>query len=198
MSRPSLLLGLALLLNAGCESKAPPEPASTRPAQVAQSTPPARGTPTVAKLTWTDPEGWTKDPKQRPMRLATYHVPGSDDASPAELAVFHFGPGDGGGIEANITRWVGQFSDVPSSEVVRTEKTTSAGAPVHVVEIPRGTFASGMPGAPAVPKPDYALLGAIVESPSGSYFFKLTGPSATVANQRDRFHGLLDSVRPDS
>ena len=75
---------------------------------------------------------------------------------------------------------------------------SNAASFASVPEVVKNTFASGMPGAPAVPKPDYALLGAIVESPSGSYFFKLTGPSATVANQRDRFHGLLDSVRPDS
>ncbi len=198
MSRHSLLLGLALLLNAGCEGKAPPEPPS-RPAQTAQPAQPTAAKPADATtLTWTDPEGWTKEPQQRPMRLATYQVPGADDTSPAELAVFHFGPGDGGGIEANITRWVGQFSDVPSTEVVRAEKMTSAGAQVHVLEIPRGTFAAGMPGAPPTPQPDYGLLGAVVESPSGSYFFKLTGPSATVASQRARFHQLLDSVRPAS
>lgn len=130
------------------------------------------------------------------MRVATYRVPqGADDETAGELAVFHFGPGDGGGIEANIERWVGQFSDVPAGSIERSELRSASGLQQHVIEIPKGTFASGMPGGPTTPKTNYGLLGAIVESPSGSFFFKLTGPTATLQKERSRFFELLDSVR---
>jgi len=46
------------------------------------------------------------------------------------------------------------------------------------------------------PSDNYALLGAIVVSPSGpEYFFKLTGPAATIKAARAPFYALLDSMR---
>jgi hypothetical protein len=145
------------------------------------------------------------------MRVATYRVVGArKDAAPpadsagaaateaAELAVFHFGPGDGGGVEPNVQRWIGQFSGVEPATIVRSERRASSGLAVHVVEIPRGTYASGMPGAPSTAKENFGLLGAIVESAGGAYFFKLTGPAAVLQAERDRFFQLLDSVRPGS
>ena len=41
---------------------------------------------------------------QRPMRLATYTV-----APDAECGVYFFGSGQGGSVEANLDRWIGQF-----------------------------------------------------------------------------------------
>jgi hypothetical protein len=55
-----------------------------------------------------------------------------------------------------------------------------------------------MPGQPSKPKAGYALIGAIVDAPTGAYFFKLTGPKATVAAARERFYQFLDTVKPTS
>ena len=52
-----------------------------------------------------------------------------------------------------------------------------------------------MTGAHSKPKEKYGLLGAIVSSPGGSYFFKLTGPKATVKAARPKFYEFLDSVK---
>jgi hypothetical protein len=129
------------------------------------------------------------------MRKASYQVPKADgDAEDGELTVFHFGAGQGGGIEPNIERWVGQFKGVDKSQVKRSSRSAN-GMVQHVVEIERGTFSSGMPGGPTTPKADYALLGAIVEAPDGSWFFKLTGPVKTVTKAREEFTALLDSVK---
>lgn len=194
-------LGLLGALALGCETSRPAEPSASAssassvpapsPASPA-STPAPQATKTAAALTWTAPSSWQKEPKARPMRVATYRV-GSTD--PAELAIFHFGPGDGGGVELNIERWIGQFSGIQPSDVVRTERRASSGLAMHVVEIPKGTYASGMPGGPTTPRENFGLLGAIVETPGGSYFFKLTGPAETLAQERERFLTLLDSVR---
>ena len=51
------------------------------------------------------------------------------------------------------------------------------------------------PKADAKLRSGYALLGAIVETPGGPYFFKLTGPKATVAGAKATFYKLLDSLR---
>jgi hypothetical protein len=43
-------------------------------------------------------------------------------------------------------------------------------------------------------KPDYRLLGAIVEAPQGNVFFKLTGPQATIADAKAAFDSLIGSI----
>jgi hypothetical protein len=135
-------------------------------------------------------------PPKNAMRKASYEVPhvGADTVD-GELAVFYFGPGQGGGIEQNVERWVKQFSGIQPGDVKRADRQAN-GLREHTVEIVRGTFESGMPGSGASgPKQDFALEGAIVEAPSGAYFFKMTGPAATVAAARPAFLQLLDSVR---
>jgi len=132
------------------------------------------------------------------MRKASYEVPRADgDAEDGELAVFYFGPGQGGSIDANVDRWVKQFSGISANDVKRADREAN-GLRQHTVEIQHGTFDAGQmmaAGSNKGPKPDYALEGAIVEAPSGAYFFKMTGPARTVAAARAPFLQLLDSVR---
>ncbi len=151
-------------------------------------------TPPV-EITWIDPPGLVRVPPKNAMRKASYEVPkAAGDTENGELAVFYFGPGQGGGIEQNIERWVKQFSGVQPSDVKRADRQAN-GLREHTVEIANGTFDGGMPGMGAAgPKKDYALQGAIVEAPSGAYFFKMTGPAKTIAAARGAFIQLLDSV----
>ncbi len=51
--------------------------------------------------------------------------------------------------------------------------------------------------AGAKPAPGYRLIGAIVEGPGGSVFFKLTGPAKTIAAQQKNFEQLLTSIQAD-
>jgi len=132
------------------------------------------------------------------MRKATYTVPrAGGDEEDGELGVFYFGPGQGGAVEANVDRWIKQFPDVKLEDVKRADRTVN-GLVAHTVEIDSASFnagSMGMPQANAKPKPGYGLLGAIVETPAGPYFFKLTGPKATVAGAKAAFDKLLESVR---
>lgn len=141
-------------------------------------------------ISWKKPEAW-KEMAAGPMRQATYEVPGK--AGPAEVAVFYFGPEQGGGIEANISRWVGQFQDLPEG-VARRDQREVSGYQIYTVRVEEGTFAGGMPGAPADPRDGWGLHAAVVEAPSGSYFFKMTGPAETVSEQEASFAALLDSI----
>ena len=56
-----------------------------------------------------------------------------------------------------------------------------------------GSSSGGMGGGK--PKEHFGLVGGIVESPSGAYFFKLTGPSKTVKQAKPDFYKLLDSIK---
>ena len=202
-------LGLAfgsLATSLGCK-KTPEPPAgvsspssqpSPSPRPVEEPAPVASALPPV-EISWLDPPGLHRVPPKNAMRKASYEVPkAKGDTEDGELAVFYFGPGQGGGIDANVDRWVKQFSDVPPGDVKRADREAN-GLHQHTVDIAHGTFDGGMAmGAAAGSKKDYALAGAIVEAPSGAYFFKMTGPAKTVAAARVAFLQLLDSVKPGS
>jgi hypothetical protein len=195
-------LALATLLAAlGCSNETPPEPAvhaaSPLPApapSAAPATPP--GAARTGGLTWTDPPAWPREAPRSSMRVATYRVPRAEgDTDDAELAVFYFGPGGAGGIDANVQRWTKQFKDVDAASVKRSDRTIS-GLAHHVVEVERGTYESGMPGVSPVPREGYGMIAVIVEAPTGPYFFKLTGPAKTVAAARETLLQVLESARP--
>src|SRR5262245_25016167 len=98
------------------------------------------------------------------MRKATYKVPTAATAPEAgEVAGFYFN-GEGDGTDANIQRWIKQFSDAKPADIKNTERTMN-GMKQTIVEV-EGTYASGMPGGPpgsATPKSNYKLIGAVVE-----------------------------------
>ena len=141
-------------------------------------------------LSWKTPAAWKALP-ERPMRAATYSVPGTPEAG--ECAVFYFGPGQGGAVEPNITRWDGQ---VPTkSSPTKRSAGTVAGHKTTYLDL-SGTYAwSPSPMSPdKVMKPDYRMLGAIVESPQGSVFFKFTGPAKVVAAQEAAFKAMIQGI----
>jgi hypothetical protein len=153
--------------------------------------------PPVA-ITWVDPPEWKRSEKKSMMRKASYVVPrASGDAADGDLGVFFFGPGQGGGLEANVDRWVGQFKGTKPEDVKRADRTVN-GMVVHTVEIASGTYDAGpMGGGDGKPKENYGLVGAIVDAPGGSHFFKLVGPKATVAKAKKPFYALIDSIKPE-
>ncbi|HYQ04108.1 MAG TPA: hypothetical protein VER96_35790 [Polyangiaceae bacterium] len=171
-------------------------PTPQSPGPVAQKAAADSASPPV-DVTWVDPPGLRRVPPKSAMRKASYEVPRANgDGEDGELAVFYFGPGQGGSIDANVDRWVKQFSDISPNDVKRADREAN-GLRQHTVEIERGTFDAGQMamGGNKGPRKDYALEGAIVETPGGAYFFKMTGPSKTVLAARGPFLQLLDSVR---
>lgn len=206
MKSVSILVACATISLVACKKQ--PEPPQTSPllipsqAQSPASPPPAAVGSQVPPsalpigITWEDPASWRRLPGSNPMRKATFQAPrAAGDSEDPELAVFYFGPGQGGAIDANVDRWVKQFPDV-KPDAVRREERQANGLRQHTVEIANATFSSGMPGGPTQPKKGFALLGGIVEAPSGAYFFKMTGPAASVKGAREAFYKLLDSIKP--
>jgi hypothetical protein len=126
------------------------------------------------------------------MRAATYLIPAAKgDSEGAECAVFL---NIGGGVQANLARWIAQFEKTAGAP--QQKKETINGLDVTTVDV-SGTFKGGGPmmGQSGGPKAGYRLLGAIVETPSGEVFFKLTGPVKTVASAQHEFQAMLKSLR---
>lgn len=137
---------------------------------------------------WIDvPEG------MRAMRKAQIAVPGKDGGKPAEIIFYHFGAGQGGDTQANVTRWVAQFSEKTVPEKI--ESKDAAGIKATFVSV-AGTYQSGMPMGPKTPMTGYALLGAILEDNSGgSVFVKMTGPEAVVKEATPAFNDFISSAK---
>jgi len=174
--------------------KAQPKPAPIAPAASSAKAP---GDISDLKITWKTPTGWAATEAEGMMQKARYLAPPlAGDSEGATLTVFYFGPGMGGSVEANIDRWIGQFKNVDKAKVLQSERS-KGGLTHHIVEIPEGRFESGMmPGMPAQQAKDgWGMLGAVVEAPSGKYFFKLLGPKKTVAGSKKGFDELLESIQ---
>jgi hypothetical protein len=158
--------------------------------------PPASGSPTsAAGLTWTLPADWTLG-APRSMRVATYIIPAAQgDAEGAECAVFYFGAGQGGGVDANLQRWIGQFQ--PATKSKRSTKKVN-GIQVSLADV-SGTYTShgGSMSQAQGDKPGWRLLGAIAASPQGAVFFKLAGPAKTVAAANKAFDALVGSLKKE-
>ena len=151
---------------------------------------------TVGSFTFKRPETWKWVPINSQMRKAQLRVPDAANASGpgCEVVFFDFGPGQGGGVDANISRWVGQFEQQygkPVTPVV--EAATVKGTKITRVRVESGTFSSGMPGGPTTPMENYGLYGAILESAQGDVFVKMTGPSALVKAAAADFEALIAS-----
>ena len=116
---------------------------------------------------WDVPSGWTSEEPSSRMRQAQYRLPAvAGDPEDGQCAVFYFGPGQGGGVEANIARWARQFAD-PSGRPATPEVTqiASGGQSITRVEV-KGAHTpspmSMMGGGAPTRREGYQLLGAIM------------------------------------
>src|SRR5262245_12639357 len=152
----------------------------------------------AAGLRFSVPKTWTRVPAPSDVRAAQYKIPGaSGEASDGELILFYFGKGKGGGVQDNLERWYGQFTQKdgkPSKDAAVLTIRTVNGLRVTIVDL-AGTYTTMMgPMQKAEPKPDYRMLGAIVEGDEGPWFFKATGPEATIAAAKPDFDALVQSL----
>jgi hypothetical protein len=142
-------------------------------------------------LRWTAPARW-QVAAPKPMRAATYTIPGAAGAEAGECGVFYFGTGQGGGIDENLQRWVGQFENASAPK--KSERTIN-GFKVHLIAV-SGAYLS--PAGPMMQsqgkKSGWSLSGAIVEAPEGNVFFKCVGPAATMQKAQPEIDELLKSL----
>ncbi|MBI5087082.1 MAG: hypothetical protein HZB13_21100 [Acidobacteria bacterium] len=154
----------------------------------------------AAGLQWKAPSGWISQ-ASRPMRAATYTVPAAaGDEDKPECVVYFFGRGQGGSIEANLTRWQNQFlgpDGKPTSPTIH--KRTIRGLSVTTIESAGlYTGAAGPANEGKIVKHGYRLLGAIIEGPGGNLFIKFAASAATIQANAARFEELLSSFEREA
>ncbi len=150
-------------------------------------------------LRYDAPDEWSERAPASAMRVAEFGLPRvAGDAEDAELVVFYFG-GGGGSVEANLQRWVSQMEQPDgrsSFEVASTTGFETNGLSVTVLDVPGTYVAAVRPGSPErLDKRGFRLLAAVVETPVGPYFFKLTGPERTMSRWNRPFSAFLRTVQ---
>ena len=162
---------------------APPQPMGARTGDPAPSDVPP---PPIVKgaLKWSLPKGWSEEPGGG-MRFATFKAPypGKLEATVVVL------PGPAGGELANVNRWRGQISlpalDEAALVKARTVLKTKAGA-MNVYDFTsEGQAKSRM------------IAGYITTPDGNTWFLKLTGDAAPVAQAKPDFSRILESIHLD-
>ena len=153
----------------------------------------------AAGLAFTAPKAWQPRAASSSMRVAEFvipHAPG--DREDAEAIIYFFG-GTGGSADANITRWIGQIQQPDGSS--SAEKATRATQTINGLEVTTvdvsGTYVAEVrPGASEhYNKPGFRLRAAVVRTPRGPYYIKVTGPAKTVAAADGDYKALLASLK---
>lgn len=143
----------------------------------------------VADYMFSTPAGWDRMESPSRMRKAQFIVraiSGGDDG----LAIFfHFGPGRGGTPDANIRRWFSQFAEPNEKLGARINQTKIAGRGLHTFQA-AGTLLLGRERRVA----NYALLGAILESPRGDVFVRFVAPQMLAKRYEVDFYRMIEDA----
>lgn len=187
----------------GCEERTPAPKAAPTPASQPPSSPPTLvapsavapavagvGTIGVMNLTFKLPEGWKAVAPANPMRLAEIQVPdASGDAAKMCTLVMSSAGGD---VASNIARWQGQVlgADGQPSKAEPGTRTVE-GMKVTTVQM-TGAF---MNMGETTPHTNWTMRGAVVETPTGMLFLKMTGPAEQMAAAAKGFDAMMDGVK---
>lgn len=143
----------------------------------------------VDALTLSVPKTWEQKPPANRLRKGQFIIPKAEgDKSTAELVISSFG-GGGGGVKANIDRWIGQFDS--KGRKAKLTQGKSAQGPYVFVDI-TGTYKKPI-GPPIAGKterlPNARMLGVMlyIEKAQAMYFLKLPGETKTITAAADEF-----------
>lgn len=147
------------------------------------------------KLLFLAPANWEEVAKKSNILDNEFRAPKEAKDDAARITIMR----SGGGIDANVDRWIGQFEGATKNDA-KIEKKEVAGTKVHIVDI-SGTYKDSMGGGPFAPGPvtkreNYRMLGAIIETKdAGTIFIKITGMQPIVEQLADPFKKALDDLK---
>lgn len=147
----------------------------------------------VSEFTFKRPPAWEWIESTSSMRKAQLKVLSADKKESADVVFYYFGQGGAGGTQANVDRWLSQFQEPKEQIKAKVEEVTVDKRKVTYVQA-EGTYLSGMPGGSKTPQPNTMLLGAVLESESGSVFVKMTGPAALTKASITDFKQMVEGA----
>ncbi len=149
------------------------------------------------RLDFQAPKSWEKkQPKFNIVEAEFAPKCSKENVDPARLTIM----ASGGSVEANVERWIGQFSQEDASDTeehTKQEEKKINGMKVQIVDI-QGTYAdsAGPFAGNAVQRKGYRMLGAIIETKVvGNYYFKMYGPKETIDEHEKRFMDMIETIK---
>ncbi len=181
-----------LLLSFACSDMESANSETPAPAPELPANHPAPGASSViaAGLVFDLPAGFRSVPPESQMRAAQLAIDGS--GGEGQVAVFHFGVGGGGEIDANLQRWIGQMGDAGTPQ---RDSFTVGDLEVVWIDVSGTLLRSTIGSFPPEDMPDYRMFGAVVTGGSGPWFFRAVGPEQTMEQQRSAFIAMLRTAR---
>jgi hypothetical protein len=152
----------------------------------------------VAALRFKAPPEWMVEKPSSAMRLAQYRLPKAEgDSEDASLVLYFFGTNQGGSVQANVERWISQMEqpDGGSSNAKAKQETLTVNQlKIATIDLTGTYIAETAPGSGVRHnKPDFRLRAAVIETPKGTHYVKLIGPSKTVSRWDKAFNAYLQS-----
>lgn len=141
---------------------------------------------TVGGVKFQVPADWEEKAAQNQFVLGEFSIPG--EGGPARLTL----SSAGGGLEANIERWKGQFNPGPNDPEPRESEITFDGRKGSLIEL-AGTFSDMMNRG--TPSRNWRMLGVAVPMGDTNFFVKLTGPASIITARRDEFLKFVESAK---
>ena len=149
--------------------------------EMPQSPPPER---TAPKVRWQVPQGWGVD-SARPMREVTFIV---GDEARCWITVL---AGDGGGVLANVNRWLKELSLDPIDEQQLSELPTEMMLDGKAIVVEgSGPYAS----MGSTPRPGWSMIGLIRNLADQAVFVKMVGPDTELKEARSKLKQLVLSL----
>lgn len=159
------------------------------------------GTVELAGLRSTAPADWKPVQAAGPNRVYQFKVQGEKDEKPADLFVFYFGPGGGGGTQANVDRWKGLFTPPEGKtidDVTKVERFKVGESEVLTLDV-HGTYKFKArpfdPNAKEELLPDSRMIAVIFETAKGPYYVRFVGPAKTVGAHQKEFADWLKAFK---
>ncbi len=129
---------------------------------------------------WSPPAHW-QAAGEKPMRLASFDVPGEGGVR-GDVSISTLG-GNGGGLLMNVNRWRGQVGLGQLDEAGLAKETQSLDLGAD-----RGALVD-------LKGPEKRILAVVVPRSDRTWFFKLSGPDSLLTKEHDNFVQFVKSIR---
>ncbi|HZS48889.1 MAG TPA: hypothetical protein VFC63_27700 [Blastocatellia bacterium] len=150
-------------------------------------------------LSFNAPSGWVSEKPQSASRVAQFTLPRvSGDKEDATVILYYFNTG-GGGVQANLDRWVSQFQQPDGSssqDKAKIDKLDVNGLKVTEIDLAGIYIAEMAPGSTnRFHEPNFRMRAAVIDTGKNPFYLRMLGPAKTVTKWNASFDEFVKSLQ---